>query len=191
MSTDKNDYDGPASPDISRSPSPSPSSPPSSPLSHQQPQSQSQSAKGSIGGVDDLPKRFISSILGGDVPYGSRGHVLTRAERKDYSSPPIAPNPANEPRQFLSLPDKVTLPKPQAPPKTPYVEPPTRVSVIQRVPSQSQSTARKDGGKGVEVKLRPPEPEQVSSRPRHSRRKGGEEEERERERARGRRGFCY
>ncbi|KAK6630228.1 hypothetical protein RUM43_015021 [Polyplax serrata] len=30
------------------------------------------------------PRRFISSILGGDVPYGSRGHVLTRAERKEY-----------------------------------------------------------------------------------------------------------
>lgn len=29
-------------------------------------------------------RRFISSILGGDVPYGSRGHVLTRAERKEY-----------------------------------------------------------------------------------------------------------
>ncbi|KAG5895571.1 hypothetical protein JTB14_002334 [Gonioctena quinquepunctata] len=30
------------------------------------------------------PRRFISSILGGDKPYGSRGHVLTRAERKEY-----------------------------------------------------------------------------------------------------------
>ncbi|XP_026461428.1 transcriptional regulator ovo isoform X2 [Ctenocephalides felis] len=29
-------------------------------------------------------RRFISSILGGDIPYGSRGHVLTRAERKEY-----------------------------------------------------------------------------------------------------------
>lgn len=33
--------------------------------------------------------RFISSILGGDVPYGSRGHVLTRAERKEF--PPLLP----------------------------------------------------------------------------------------------------
>lgn len=24
------------------------------------------------------PRRFISSFLGGDIPYGSRGHVLTR-----------------------------------------------------------------------------------------------------------------
>lgn len=31
-------------------------------------------------------RRFISSILGGDVPYGSRGHVLTHAERKEYPS---------------------------------------------------------------------------------------------------------
>ncbi|CAG5056028.1 unnamed protein product [Parnassius apollo] len=31
------------------------------------------------------PRRFISSILGGDIPYGShRGHVLTQAERKLY-----------------------------------------------------------------------------------------------------------
>ena len=31
------------------------------------------------------PRRFISSILGGDIPYGSqRGHVITQAERKLY-----------------------------------------------------------------------------------------------------------
>lgn len=29
-------------------------------------------------------RRFISSILGGEIPYGSRGHVLTQAERKEY-----------------------------------------------------------------------------------------------------------
>ncbi|KAL5275694.1 OVOL1 family protein [Megaselia abdita] len=32
----------------------------------------------------NAPRRFISSILGGDVPYGSRGHVLTQAQRKEY-----------------------------------------------------------------------------------------------------------
>lgn len=31
------------------------------------------------------PRRFTSSILGGDVPYGAR-HILTRAERKEYPS---------------------------------------------------------------------------------------------------------
>ncbi|XP_055910056.1 transcriptional regulator ovo isoform X2 [Eupeodes corollae] len=30
------------------------------------------------------PRRFFSSILGGDHPYGSRGHVLTQAQRKEY-----------------------------------------------------------------------------------------------------------
>ncbi|KAG7207962.1 hypothetical protein KM043_009545 [Ampulex compressa] len=89
------------------------------------------------------PRRFISSILGGDVPYGSRGHVLTRAERKEYSSPPIAPALSDAP-QFLSKSEKLVLPRPPTPPKTPRVEPPTRVSVIQRVPPQSQPTSRRE-----------------------------------------------
>ncbi|XP_050303343.1 transcriptional regulator ovo isoform X3 [Anthonomus grandis grandis] len=70
------------------------------------------------------PRRFISSILGGDVPYGSRGHVLTRAERKEY--PPI-----------LS-PKKVTLPSSSKPKedclKPQNLAPIRHFSVIQRTP---------------------------------------------------------
>ncbi|XP_053971573.1 transcriptional regulator ovo isoform X1 [Hylaeus volcanicus] len=103
------------------------------------------------------PRRFISSILGGDVPYGSRGHVLTRAERKEYSSPPIAPS-SSDASQFLTKSEKLVLPRPTTPPKTPRVEPPTRVSVIQRVPSQSQSASRREDK--VEVTPQTQEPEQ-------------------------------
>ncbi|XP_075213002.1 uncharacterized protein LOC142319518 isoform X2 [Lycorma delicatula] len=65
------------------------------------------------GATNTPPRRFISSILGGDVPYGSsRGHhVLTSAERKEY------------------LPAE----KPEAPVTTqPRCQP---VSVIQRTPA--------------------------------------------------------
>ncbi|CAH1996571.1 unnamed protein product [Acanthoscelides obtectus] len=68
------------------------------------------------------PRRFISSILGGDVPYGSRGHVLTRAERKEY--PAVLKPPA----------EKVVLPSPK-PPEPQNLAPPVRqFSVIQRTP---------------------------------------------------------
>lgn len=68
------------------------------------------------------PRRFISSILGGDVPYGSRGHVLTRAERKEYA-PPAPPKPA-----------------PAAPvPATPAPARCQQVSVIQRTPAPAPS----------------------------------------------------
>ncbi|XP_012265037.2 transcriptional regulator ovo isoform X2 [Athalia rosae] len=99
------------------------------------------------------PLRFISSILGGDVPYGSRGHVLTRAERKEYSSPPIAPT------EKLPSTEKITLPRAQTPPKTPRVEPPTRVSVIRRVPPQTQSPRREETNLEV-PRTREPEQEQ-------------------------------
>lgn len=125
----------------------------SSPASSPPPQWQSSTP------TDTPPRRFISSILGGDVPYGSRGHVLTRAERKEYSSPPIVPS-SSDATQFLSKSEKLVLPRPDTPPKTPRVEPPTRVSVIQRVPSQSQSTSRREDK--VEVP-QVHEPEQVSS----------------------------
>ncbi|KAK0159835.1 hypothetical protein PV327_010907 [Microctonus hyperodae] len=82
------------------------------------------------------PRRFISSILGGDVPYGSRGHVLTRAERKEYGSPLVIPSTDKPLPGKL---EKVELPRPPTPPSTPRIEPPTRVSVIQRVPTQKQS----------------------------------------------------
>uniref|UniRef100_A0A1B6CQW2 C2H2-type domain-containing protein n=1 Tax=Clastoptera arizonana TaxID=38151 RepID=A0A1B6CQW2_9HEMI len=63
------------------------------------------------------PRRFISSILGGDIPYGSshhRGHhVLTSAERKEY------------------LPVE-KIPEAPASPKPPRCQ---QVSVIQRTPA--------------------------------------------------------
>ncbi|XP_011329661.2 LOW QUALITY PROTEIN: transcriptional regulator ovo [Ooceraea biroi] len=100
--------------------------------------------------INTRPRRFFSSILNGES-YGSRLHVLTRAERKDYSSPPIA---SDDPPKVLSKTEseKVILPRPETPPKAPHVEPPTRVSVIQRVPPQSQSTSRKEESKSkVEI----------------------------------------
>lgn len=93
------------------------------------------------------------------MPYGSRRHVLTRAERKEYSSPPIA---TDEPSQFLTKSERIALPRPQTPPKKPHVEPPTRASVIQRVPPQGQS--RKEKNK-IEIEridaIQTHEPEQV------------------------------
>lgn len=73
------------------------------------------------------PRRFISSILGGDIPYGSRGHVLTRAERKEYSPLPVS--------------EKLILPpakKPSETPSPPSLVTPVRCSVIQRTPKTSK-----------------------------------------------------
>ncbi|XP_036145312.1 transcriptional regulator ovo isoform X2 [Monomorium pharaonis] len=138
---DKTDDDRATTPESFRSSSPAPS--PSPPVTN---------------ATSPPPRRFISSILGGDVPYGSRRHVLTRAERKEYSSPPIA---SDDPPQFLSKSERIALPRSQTPPKTPRVEPPTRVSVIQRVPPQG--TSRKDENK-LEIDrvdpIQAPEPEQ-------------------------------
>lgn len=83
--------------------------------------------------------------------------MLTRAERKEYSSPPIVPS-SSDASQFLTKSEKLVLPRPSTPPKTPRVEPPTRVSVIQRVPPQSQSSSRREDK--VEVP-QTQEPEQV------------------------------
>ncbi|XP_012279999.1 transcriptional regulator ovo isoform X2 [Orussus abietinus] len=124
---DKSDDDRATTPESLRSSSPAASPPP-----QWQPSTPSNTP----------PRRFISSILGGDVPYGSRGHVLTRAERKEYSNPPIA-SPSGE-LQPLGKSEKLELPRPPTPPKTPRVEPPTRVSVIQRVPPQSQPPRREE-----------------------------------------------
>ncbi|CAL1675301.1 unnamed protein product [Lasius platythorax] len=146
---DRTDDDRATTPESLRSSSPAPSPPPT----QQQPASNATSQP---------PRRFISSILGGDVPYGSRRHVLTRAERKEYSSPPIA---SDDPPQFLSKAERIALPRPKTPPKAPRIEPPTRVSVIQRVPSQGQSASRKEGNK-IEIErvdpVQAPEPEQVN-----------------------------
>lgn len=147
---DRTDDDRATTPESLRSNSPAPSPPPPT----QQPASNN--------ATSPAPRRFISSILGGDVPYGSRRHVLTRAERKEYSSPPIA---SDDPPQFLSKSERIALPRPQTPPKAPRIEPPTRVSVIQRVPSQGQSASRKEGNK-IEIErvdpVQAPEPEQVN-----------------------------
>ncbi|XP_055844588.1 transcriptional regulator ovo isoform X2 [Episyrphus balteatus] len=58
----------------------------------------------SISSPPPRPRRFFSSILGGDHPYGSRGHVLTQAQRKEYPTevvvaavPPIASCEDDEP----------------------------------------------------------------------------------------------
>lgn len=71
------------------------------------------------------PRRFISSILGGEIPYGShRGHVLTRAERKEY--PPVVSS------NKVSLP---STPKPKEDvPKPQNLAPIRHFSVIQRTP---------------------------------------------------------
>lgn len=126
------------------------------------------------------PRRFISSILGGDVPYGSRGHVLTRAERKEYSSPPIAPT-----EKPLPAAEKITLPTAQTPPKTPRVEPPTRVSVIRRVPPQAQPPRREETTLEV-PRTREPEQDQPIDYA-VPKRKGESEEERGRDGAKANR----
>ncbi|CAG9792069.1 unnamed protein product [Diatraea saccharalis] len=96
------------------------------------------------------PRRFISSILGGDIPYGShKGHVLTPAERKQYL--PVVEEKKTEERPLIKeekdsldsdpvvLPSRST-PSPESSP-SPNVENNVtcqKVSVIQRTPSQSQ-----------------------------------------------------
>lgn len=111
------------------------------------------------------------------MPYGSRGHVLTRAERKEYSSPPIAPATTSDPPRFLSQPDKVILPRPQTPPKIPQAEPLRRVSVIKRVPTKGESAKLQDAPQDApqnvpeevpedESKLEIPTPEPVQVRAR-------------------------
>ncbi|XP_063992642.1 uncharacterized protein LOC135170599 isoform X1 [Diachasmimorpha longicaudata] len=114
---DKTDDDRATTPESFRS-----ASPPSSPPPQWQPS------------APTSPRRFISSILGGDIPYGSRGHVLTRAERKEYSSPLVVPSPDKLPGKS----ERIELPRPPTPPSTSRIKPPTRVSVIQRVPHQTK-----------------------------------------------------
>lgn len=100
-------------------------------------------------------RRFFSSILGGEIPYGSKGYLLPRGERKEYARPLVSFS--KEP-QLPGATEKVELPRPVTPPKTPRVDPPARVSVIQRVPSQSQNAKRE------KIKIEVPqtqEPEQV------------------------------
>ncbi|CAH1635273.1 unnamed protein product [Spodoptera littoralis] len=119
--------------------------------------------------------RFVSSILGGDVPYGShRGHVLTQAERKQYL-PVLAKEKKKEDKPLIKE-EKDTLdsdpvvlpsrnsPSPESAPSPGIDNSVTcqKVSVIQRTPSQSQF---RDGKKEVSDVSIPqtlpvPEPEQ-------------------------------
>lgn len=155
----------------------------SSPASSPPPQWQSTSNAPS----STPPRRFISSILGGDVPYGSRGHVLTRAERKEYSSPPIAPATSGDAPQFLTKTEKLVLPRPPTPPKMPRVEPPTRVSVIQRVPHQSQGSSRRE--EKIEIP-QSQEPEQEQPIDYAVPKRKEEDDERGRENAKASRTIC-
>ncbi|XP_026765411.1 transcriptional regulator ovo isoform X2 [Galleria mellonella] len=106
-------------------------------------------------GVQDIqtkePRRFISSILGGGIPYGShRGHVLTQAERKQYL-PVVTEDKKTDDRPIIKeekdvldsepivLPSRNT-PSPESVPSPSIDNNVTcqKVSVIQRTPSQSQ-----------------------------------------------------
>ncbi|XP_063908221.1 transcriptional regulator ovo isoform X2 [Zophobas morio] len=126
------------------------------------------------------PRRFTSSILGGDVPYGSRGHVLTRAERKEYA--PIVP------------PDKITLPvkkPPEDAPKPQNLAPVRQFSVIQRTPKAT----KRDEDKEARLPTAPlvmQEPEQEQPIDYHiPKRKGETEDENEERRLREqRRSHC-
>ncbi|XP_014361849.2 transcriptional regulator ovo isoform X1 [Papilio machaon] len=119
------------------------------------------------------PRRFISSILGGDIPYGShRGHVLTQAERKQYlpveekkgdDKPLIKEEKDPLESEPVILPTR-NSPSPESVPSPSIDHNVTcqKVSVIQRTPSQSQF---RDGKKELsEVTVPPtlptPEPEQ-------------------------------
>ncbi|XP_018572914.1 transcriptional regulator ovo-like isoform X2 [Anoplophora glabripennis] len=97
-----------------------------------------------------LPRRFISSILGGDVPYGSRGHVLTRAERKEY------------PPAFSQ--DKVTIPAAQKPsndvPKPQNLAPVRHFSVIQRTPKTTKRDEDTDTRLPAPLVIQEPEQDQ-------------------------------
>lgn len=108
-------------------------------------------------GSVDQPRRFISSILGGDVPYGARGHLLTPGARKAYpdtlptlnkklrddtKSPVI-----NHPVELVPVNKPINLTKTNCmntkQPKSPSPNVPenaaaaVRCSVIQRTPSTS------------------------------------------------------
>lgn len=119
------------------------------------------------------PRRFISSILGGDVPYGShRGHVLTQAERKQYL-PVVAEEKKTEDRPLIKeekdsldsepvvLPSRNT-PSPESAPSPDNNVTCQKVSVIQRTPSQSQFQNNKKELSDVSIPatLPTPEPEQ-------------------------------
>lgn len=112
------------------------------------------------------PRRFKSSLLGGEIPYGSQRFVLTQAQRKEYPpTPPIITSsnsscnsPSDltksnsngegilkEPPSVLPEPNLINLTtqkKAEEPQNTQPQEPAVvRCSVIQRVPSSSSSSS--------------------------------------------------
>ncbi|KAM3967926.1 LOW QUALITY PROTEIN: protein ovo [Aphomia sociella] len=121
------------------------------------------------------PRRFISSILGGDIPYGcQRGHVLTQAERKQYL-PVVSEDKKTEDKPLIKeekdtldsepvvLPSRNT-PSPESVPSPSVDNSVTcqKVSVIQRTPSQSTFRDNKKELSEVSIPstLPTPEPEQ-------------------------------
>ncbi|XP_049864880.1 transcriptional regulator ovo-like isoform X2 [Pectinophora gossypiella] len=106
-------------------------------------------AKGTLERRTKEPRRFISSILGGDIPYGShRGHVLTQAERKQYlpvEEKKTEDRPLIKEEKDPLETDPVVLPSRNSPSPESTPSPGIdnsvtcqKVSVIQRTPSQSQ-----------------------------------------------------
>ncbi|XP_046978705.1 transcriptional regulator ovo-like isoform X1 [Vanessa cardui] len=121
------------------------------------------------------PRRFISSILGGEIPYGShRGHVLTQAERKQYlpvflEDKKSEGKPLIKEEKDLLESEPVVLPSRNSPSPESTPSPGIdnnvtcqKVSVIQRTPSQSQFRDNKKDLSNVTLPatLPTPEPEQ-------------------------------
>lgn len=113
-------------------------------------QKQSQiSSKSSSSSAERPTGRFISSILGGDIPYGSVGHhVLTQAQRKAYPSIPSKrdtreASPVEQPKlakekEIVPNEEPISLTtnsKTPPPSKSPTPEPVVRCSVIKRTPA--------------------------------------------------------
>lgn len=100
--------------------------------------------------------RFISSILGGGIPYGAIGHVLTQAQRKSYPTPNKPekeshhrrPSAATTPKlindkEILPREETIRLTPPPKPSRSPSPEPVVRCSVIQRTPSATKTETTK------------------------------------------------
>lgn len=122
--------------------------------------------------------RFISSILGGDIPYGALGHVLTQAQRKAYPSiPSRKESPEKQPaivkeKEALPAEEPISLKahSPKSPCKSPSPEPVVRCSVIKRTPASPESDNSDDCSpnrspkRDVDVKL----PEEAAEHQTHA-----------------------
>ena len=102
------------------------------------------------------PRRFKSSLLGGEIPYGSASQrcILTQAQRKEY--PPTPPSITSscelpktvdegiivkEPSSILPEPQLINLTTPKNTDEPTSEAAVVRCSVIQRVPSVSSSSS--------------------------------------------------